>query len=299
MGLYEGQNLDPATRRRLYVDLAIFFVAAFALTWLISLPYILDEQAATEVFGPMELGAPMFFAAVYVPSVAGLVISGMRYGLPGLRDLIKSALRIRANIFWIAICLFGYPALWLVVALVQAAVGGGLGSFDFSPWFVAFPAVLLAGHILTDPGALGEELGWRGFALPRLMELLDARSASLILGVVWAVWHLPAFSISTLSQSGINFGLFVINVTAFSVIMTWLFVHVRGSVLLAGIVPHMLINSVPKAGIAPVFIITVLLAVAILVFGGKTLRGIGRPKVELPQSALLQGAGAQTEHSRL
>ena len=293
MGPYEGRNLEPATRRRLYIDLLIFFIAAFALTWLIFLPYLWDEEAATKLFGPMQLGAPVFFMAVYAPSVAGLIISAARYGLPGFTDLIKSAVRVRANIFWIAVCLFGYPGLWLVVALINAAFGGELASFDFSPWFVALPAVLLAGHILTDPGVLGEELGWRGFALPRLLELIDARSASLILGVIWAVWHLPAFFVSTLSQSGVNFGLFVVNVTAFSVIMTWLFVHVRGSVLWAGIIPHMLFNSVAKAGITPVFWVTVLAAAMILVFGGKTLRGFGRPPAELPQSALLRGKEAQ------
>ena len=80
MGQHEGRNLGPATRRRLYVDLLIFFIAAFALTWLIFLPYLWDEEAATKLFGPMQLGAPVFFMAVYAPSVAGLIISAARYG---------------------------------------------------------------------------------------------------------------------------------------------------------------------------------------------------------------------------
>src|SRR3546814_4714751 len=104
----------------------------------------------------------------------------------------------------------------------------GAESPYLSSWLIALPAVLLAGHLFRDPGALGEELGWRGFALPRLLELMDARRASLLLGLVWAVWHLPAFFLSTLSQSQVNFGLFILNVVAFSVFMTWLFVHTRG-----------------------------------------------------------------------
>src|SRR5690606_11703585 len=142
-----------------------------------------------------------------------------------------------------------------------------LAAFDPRPWLIALPLVLLGGHLLKDPGALGEELGWRGYALPRLLELTDARAASIILGVVWAVWHLPAFFLASLAQSSVNFGLFVINVTAFSVIMTWLFVNTRGSVLWAGIVPHMLFNATPKAGIMPVVWVTVLVAVALLRLG--------------------------------
>src|SRR3546814_5546144 len=87
----------------------------------------------------------------------------------------------------------------------------GAESPYLSSWLIALPAVLLAGHLFRDPGALGEELGWRGFALPRLLELMDARRASLLLGLVWAVWHLPAFFLSTLSQSQVNFGLFILN----------------------------------------------------------------------------------------
>src|SRR3546814_20952371 len=80
----------------------------------------------------------------------------------------------------------------------------GAESPYLSSWLIALPAVLLAGHLFRDPGALGEELGWRGFALPRLLELMDARRASLLLGLVWAVWHLPAFFLSTLSQSHVR-----------------------------------------------------------------------------------------------
>jgi membrane protease YdiL (CAAX protease family) len=278
-----------ATRRRLLVDLLVFGGIAFAITWIIVGLYIWNAEAVTRLIGPMALGAPAFYLAVYAPALAAIVVTAVRYGRPGLASLFGSLLRIRAKWIWIAISLLGYPALWLVTSLVAAASDGRLAAFDFHPWLVGLPLVLLGGHLLKDPGALGEELGWRGFALPRLLELTDARIASLVLGVVWAVWHLPAFYVGSLSQSGFAFLPFVLQVVAFSVFMAWLFVNTRGSVLWAGVVPHMMINATPHAGIHPVGWVFIVVAALILVFGGRHLRGPGRPRAVLPQSALLVG----------
>jgi len=290
MELLSEQASNRTTRRRLYADLGWFTAATFGLTWLLVGAYIYDATTASKLLGPMRLGAPAFFVAVYAPTLAAILVTAVRYGRTGLSSLFGSLVRSKVGWLWIAVSVLGYPALWLVVALIRAVFSGELASFDMRPWLIALPLVLLGGHVLRDPGALGEELGWRGFALPRLLELTDARAASIILGVVWAVWHLPAFFLSSLSQSSVDFGLFVINVTAFSVLMTWLFVHTRGSVLWAGIVPHMLFNATPKAGITPVVWVAVLAALAVLVLGGKHLRGIGRPRVPSPQP------GSQTTH---
>jgi len=281
-----------AMRRRLLADLLIFHAIAFALTWLVVGAYIWNAEVATRLLGPMKLGAPAFYLAVCAPSLASIAVTAMRYGRAGLADLFRSLLRVRARWLWIAVSILAFPVLWLLVGLVEATVAGSLGSFDFRPWLVGLPMVLLAGHILSDPGALGEELGWRGFALPRLMEMMDARMAALLLGVVWAIWHLPAFYVGSLSQSGFDFVPFVLRVVAFSVFMTWIFVHTRGSVLWAGVVPHMMFNATPHAGIKPVGWVILLAVLVILVLAGKHLRGLRRPGVALPQHALL---GRRTE----
>ncbi len=293
MDVLSHNDIDHATRRRLLTDLLIFGTATFALTWLVVGLYLWNNEALTRLFGPMKLGAPAFYLAVYAPTLMALAVTALRYRRSGLSDLFRSLLRIRVSWIWIAISLLGYPALWLVVSLVRAASGGGLTGFDFQPWLVALPLLLLQGKILTDPGALGEELGWRGFALPRLLELTHARTAALILGVVWAVWHLPAFYVGSLSQSSLQFLPFIATVVAFSVLMTWIFVNTRGSVLWAGVIPHLMFNVTPHAGIHPVGWITMAVAVLVLIFGGKHLRGLGRPRAVLPQSALLTGRNGE------
>jgi membrane protease YdiL (CAAX protease family) len=92
-------------------------------------------------------------------------------------------------------------------------------------------------------GPLGEELGWRGFLLPRMLERMRPLSAALILGAIWMIWHVPAFLMSGVPQSNMSFPIFAIGGIAFNVFITWLFLNARESILIAGIIPHTLANA--------------------------------------------------------
>lgn len=285
MEILEAPAAGREPRRRLCIDLVIFTAVAFVITWLVVGAYIWDEKGATSLMGPMRLGAPAFYLAVSAPTISAVTVTSLRYGRPGLADLFRSLIRIRAGWMWIAVALLGYPLLWLLVALVTTlASGNAIANFNFGPWLVTLPLLLLHGHMFRDIGSLGEELGWRGFALPRLLDLMDARAASLVLGLVWALWHLPAFFLASMSQSSVDFGMFVLNVLAFSAFMTWLFVNTRGSVFWAGVVPHILFNATPRAGIPPVVWIAVAVSAVLLVMAGPHLRKAGR--AVLPQFSL-------------
>jgi membrane protease YdiL (CAAX protease family) len=87
--------------------------------------------------------------------------------------------------------------------------------------------------LLTD--GLGEELAWRGFALPRLLVSYNALVASVILGILWALWHLPLVWTESAPLYQQPIWLFLLDITAKSVLFTWVFLHTRGSVLLAAI----------------------------------------------------------------
>jgi membrane protease YdiL (CAAX protease family) len=82
---------------------------------------------------------------------------------------------------------------------------------------------------------VGEELGWRGYALLRLLAERSALAASLILGTLWGAWHLPTFFVPGAPQYGLPFSAFVLLTMAYSVIIGWVYVHVRGSVLIASL----------------------------------------------------------------
>jgi CAAX protease family protein len=80
---------------------------------------------------------------------------------------------------------------------------------------------------------VGEELGWRGYALPLLLETRSAVTSSLILGVLWGLWHLPTFLVPGTPQYGLPLPAFVLLTVEYSILMTWVYLHTKGSVLIA------------------------------------------------------------------
>ncbi len=102
---------------------------------------------------------------------------------------------------------------------------------------------ILAVSLLLDPGPVGEEFGWRGFALPRLLQRFNPIVASLILGLIWGVWHLPAFLIPELPQSHFNFAAFLASTVALTIVITWLWLKSKGSLLVA-IAAHLMTDHV-------------------------------------------------------
>jgi uncharacterized protein len=232
------------------------------------------------VFGKISGANPLFYVAVYAPSLSALIVTAYTGGVSGLRELLSRLLRWRVGLRWYLTVFFGVPLLLLGSAALGAWFSGELLKFGPSHWKLALYPMLIS--LLTDPGPLGEELGWRGFALPRLLERRSALSASLILGLVWGHWHLPAFFISGLPQSRFSLPAFLVSVMALSVLMTWVFQNTQGSVLLAVLI-HWLFNAheLPR-GSFPVMagVFTVAALIVIVVSGpthlSRTPHGSGR-----------------------
>jgi hypothetical protein len=168
-----------------------------------------------------------------------------------------------------AVALLGPAAFWLVVAVVAVLLG--------QPWAVMQPRVLLDGPLLgvallgalllTD--GLGEEAGWRGLALPALLDRVRPLPASLLLGVVWAVWHLPLFFTRGAAMDGSPFVFLLLDLPATAVLFTWLFLRSRGSAL-----PAVLLHAANSAWTAvavpagtPAQLAVVLVAKWLLVLG--------------------------------
>src|SRR5262249_40361049 len=128
--------------------------------------------------------------------------------------------------------------------------------------------------LVTDTGPLGEEFGWRGFALPRLLHRRSPLSAALILGVIWWAWHLPTFFIQTLSQSQLSIPLFLVNSIALSILMTGLYIRTRGDLLLM-ILVHLMANYCGTIGIPFSAEVGAEVALAVLILASGWLR----PKV--------------------
>ncbi len=177
---------------------------------------------------------------VFGPSLAGVVVIAMTSGKEGLRDLGQRALRWRVGLRWWGVALFFSGFLLLVsIAFNVVFLGGNLPSFAFlrQEWYL-IPAVFL---ITLLGGPLGEEFGWRGFALPHLQRRRGALAASLILGTVWAFWHLPLFfqPDSIHAQIGIKFlPVYLLGEIVLASVMTWVYNETGGSLLVGGIMLH-------------------------------------------------------------
>jgi len=145
---------------------------------------------------------------------------------------------------WLYLFAVGYMAATKVLAALAYRLTRGAW-----PAFGTTPVALMIGAIMVSTWVqAGEEVGWRGYALPRLAARLGLGGASLVLGVIWALWHLPLFFIAGSGSDGQSFPLYLLHVTAVSVAMAWLYWKSGGSLLLTMLM-HAAVNN--TSGIVP------------------------------------------------
>ncbi|HEY3262651.1 MAG TPA: type II CAAX endopeptidase family protein [Pseudonocardiaceae bacterium] len=227
---------EPRTSGLTFRSLRAFFLATFALSWGMGVLYVLFQEKVEAIFGPMGYTNPVFIFLVYAPGIIGVLMVWRHYGLSGLRGFFRRFTLWRMSLSWWLLLVLGMPAVFYA----GAALNGNLTDpFPFSPWYAVLPALLPMFFI----GPI-EELGWRGVALPLLQRRLRPLWAGLVLGMVVAFWHTPAFLLSGTKQSAWAFWPFFLGVVAISVILTPMFNDARGSLLVAGLFHAQMNNPV-------------------------------------------------------
>lgn len=214
-----------------------FFTLAFMLTWANWVPRALVSR------GLIDVKIPDFLTLVagYGPALAAVILTGVISGRAGLLRLCRRLCRWRVGIRWYAVALFLPVAQALTALGLYLLVGGELDRPDVVPTLqfgpptasLLFKALLLALMFTLGFDGLGEELGWRGFALPHLLARHSALKASLLLGTIWALWHLPYALTAGSAMADRPLYEHLLSIVASSVLFTWLFNNTRGSVLLA------------------------------------------------------------------
>ena len=235
-----------------------FFVLTFAITWGIGAFAIFLPSQFRVLFGELSDTHPLYYLAVAAPTISAILLALAGDGRHGLSDLFKRLLRWRFGIQWYALVLIGLPVLgWLITRFT--------GSHPLKD--IRTPALLLALLFnLLVTGPLGEELGWRGFALPRLLKRFSPFTASLILGIIWGIWHLPSFYVSAMVQANLSFPLFLLNAVCLSFLASWLFMNTGGSVLITILLHYMANFCVSVLGVPiPAFTALMLAAVILVV----------------------------------
>jgi membrane protease YdiL (CAAX protease family) len=241
--------------------LRIYFVLAFAITWGAGGLALLARAAG--VGGEIAPPNPLICVAGYGPTIAGLIVVGGLEGRRGIARLLARAVPRRAGLPWYLGVIVGYSLIAVLAErLVDPEILTRLPRWDRM-------LVLLAWTAFLDTGPIGEEFGWRGFALPELLKGHSPLRASVILGVIWAFWHLPAFFIPSLSQSRLFFPLFVLNSISLSIIMTWLYLRTGGDLFLM-ILVHVAANFTPRLGVSfgPEVAAEIVCAAAVVAAGG-------------------------------
>jgi membrane protease YdiL (CAAX protease family) len=208
--------------------LAVFFFLAFALTWLVEIPMLASPRLA-----------PLQLVVGWMPGLAAVLVAGVIGGRPGIRALLRRLVRWRVDVRWYAVALLGPAVLYLgPVALNPVFGGSGLHLPPLSAGLLVGAVLQLAVRMVLST----EQLAWSGFALPRLQARMGALGASIVLGTIWAVWHLPLFFVPG-SQRDMGFPAFLVGVVAIRIVQTWVFNNTGGSVLLVSLM-HQATNVV-------------------------------------------------------
>jgi membrane protease YdiL (CAAX protease family) len=221
-----GAATTSNNRRR---ELLLFFAATFGVTWGIAALLLLIPDVMTRWFGQFSTSSPLYFAAVYAPSGVAVVLTIFRHGWKRTLDLLATLVPQRSNVLYYVAVLSGGLVLNRLALLLQGVITGEPTPWiDFSRWYLA--PVLLLSTLAADPGPLGEELGWRGYALPRLLAgRLSTLASAIVLGVIWGVWHLPAFFVAGTAQHDTGMGIvwLILGTIMSSVVMTWLYLRTK------------------------------------------------------------------------
>lgn len=230
-------------------SLQLYFVLAYFFSWLFYVPLALSAQGLIHVHIPMTI----HYLGAFGPLGAAIVLTAFTDGFSGLRALLGRWFKWRVGARYYAFAVLG-PLAFFSVAVMFYRLSSGtwpdlsiLGTADYLPYLTPVGGLLL--WLFTY--GLGEETGWRGYALPHLQRRYSAATSTLILAVLWACWHIPAFFYrDTYVAMGIlGFPVFLVSITFATMVFTWLYNSTGGSLLLV-ILFHAFFNwlSVSEAG---------------------------------------------------
>ena len=263
----EGRKVMSRVSR---YPLAAYFVLAYVFAWAIWIPAVVLQEAAP------SLVMVMFMVGTFAPTVAAILLTSFWEGKRQVKTSLYRLLEWRVGIVWYLVVLLGPPILVILVGGLSALLGGH--GPDLGNLAVLVPTFLFT---LVFGGPLAEELGWRGYALPRLQAGRTALTASLVLGLLWSLWHLPLFFLEGSVQSQIPIAAYLIMTVSLTVLFTWVYNNTGGSVLMA-LLFHGMVNTAPttlfgqaagEPGLIWLYVgsIGVLAAIVTAVFGSKRL----------------------------
>jgi uncharacterized protein len=212
-------------------SLVFFFGLVFFTTWIVWVPRALESQGLLDSHWAHWLGRGW----TYMPALAAVVFVALTGGRRSLAELGRKLLLWRIGWRWYVAIVTIPLGIALITAAIYALTGGQFSAGLPLAMDLPLPMIplIIAIRLLTD--GIGEETAWRGVALPQLLRRMNGVTASLILGIVWACWHLPLILTVGAPMANNSIPLLFVLLPAEAVVYTWLYQHTRGSILAAAL----------------------------------------------------------------
>jgi uncharacterized protein len=217
--------------------LVSFFFMAYAFSWIVWAPWVLGEDGAGLLPINISQTASGYLNATAIlagPTLAAFIMTATTEGREGVRRLLGRYVLWRVGLRWYMFALIGVPLIMLLGTMVYSMDLPNLGALGGPSYLLNY--LITFALVVVFGGPLFEEIGWRGLPLPRMERLQGPLVASLLLGVLWALGHLPEFLVPSWAASSggvLGIALFTLLAVTFSVVTTWVFNNTWASVLLA------------------------------------------------------------------
>src|SRR5215212_2664581 len=274
-----------------------FLVLTYVFTWAIESPLVFLTDSVTAIQGLV-----LVILASNVPSAVAIVLTAIVLGRGALRKLLARLLIWRVSPFWYVVVFLGPVALTGGVVLLNALMGGPTLSLGMT----LVGATIFFAFSVVPGSALGEEIGWRGYVLPRLQSRMSALSAALLIAPIWGLWHLPLWLTGDPVKTPTFYVAFFASVFPMSVLLTWVYNSTGGSLLMVVILHAtvnlpvtLVIDDLGTRGRVPSLLYFGLLAVAaivvVMVAGPKHLSRKHRKQEEKEERGAAEPAVATPE----
>ncbi len=204
--------------------LLAFYLLAFGLAWLGWLPQVLGARGIAPFNQPYLQG--LLILPSIAPALAALLVTWATQGGTGVQHLFRPLLRWRVGWLWYGVAIAAPLGLLLLAKGVTILLGLPGAATESTQEGVSLVVTALVTSILANPW---EEVGWRGFALPHWQQRFTALTASLILGGLWGLWHVPLFFWVGNPMATYPFGLWFLSLLALTVLYTWLYNATAGN----------------------------------------------------------------------
>lgn len=219
----QNHSLNAVVQERENISFALLFISiVLGLSWLRFIPILSDHYIGTLLADSVFL----IVAASFSPLIGALTLILYRSGLPGVRSFLRNGLTLGGSLRWYALALLLFPLLYIGAAAIYGLISGAIPETEQIEWILLLD-IFTVGLIFY----LNEEYGWRGYLQRTLQPNLSVSNASVIVGVIWALWHAPLFLNSEAIQSDLNFGWYAALLIGVSVIFGWVYIETNESIV--------------------------------------------------------------------